>query len=269
MGKKKVEQSDSEEEEYSVEKIIDRRVVNGKVQYFLKWKGYDDCDNTWEPEDNLDCPDLIAEFERTRKLNKKRSRKNSTSSLDEGTADKKSSRARSSSPEAEDKETKTKSDDSDAEPKKKKARNARDSDDDKASSDSDAEKDNKKKKQRKSASAKKTTVEDSSDDEKTRRSMPKRKSDAKKKDKADTDSDEENKKRKSTGDSKSKDKSKSKPKEKEKSGFERGLEADKIIGATDITGKLMFLMKWKDNDETDLVEAKEANIKCPDRKSVV
>ncbi|ODN04520.1 Chromobox protein 3 [Orchesella cincta] len=52
------------EDEYVVEKILDRRESKGQVFYLIKWQGFSDQDNTWEPYDNVsDCPELIKDFE--------------------------------------------------------------------------------------------------------------------------------------------------------------------------------------------------------------
>jgi len=171
MGKKsekdQAASSSSEEEEYVVEKVLDRRVVKGRVEFFLKWKGYTEKHNTWEPEKNLDCPELISEFMKTYK-------KPSASTPTSG-----ASKAASSGRTKETSSSKRKNSDDEEEEVANKA---------------------KKKKEEEVLVAR---------------------------------------------------------------GFERGLEPEKIIGATDSCGDLMFLMKWKDSDEADLVLAKEANVKCP------
>lgn len=143
------EDDEEEEEEFTVEKIVDMRFRHGKREYLLRWKGYPDSENTWEPADNLDCPDLMTDFHDRVKKDKdeKKKRKQKESEEDGGSVKKK----------------------------------------------------------------KKVAEE------------------------------EDNKPR----------------------GFDRGLQPERIIGATDSSGELMFLMKWKDSDEADLVPARQANIRCP------
>ncbi|KAH8409264.1 hypothetical protein KR009_011391, partial [Drosophila setifemur] len=136
--------------EFSVERVEDKRTVNGRTEYYLKWKGYPRSENTWEPVENLDCPDLIANFEESLKNNKKETKKRLSTS---------------STPET-------------------------------------------------IRSKRKSFLEDDAEEQK-------------------------------------------------KIGFERGLEPSKILGATDSSGHLMFLMKWKGSDHADLVPAKLANIRCP------
>jgi hypothetical protein len=52
------------EEEWEVEEILDaRRKGRGRKLHFLvKWKGFPDSDNSWEPADFLHADDLIGEF---------------------------------------------------------------------------------------------------------------------------------------------------------------------------------------------------------------
>lgn len=176
--------SEPEEEEYSVEEVLDRRdTKNGKVEYYLKWKGYSHDDNTWEPEENLDCPDLIEAFEsKRRKLEEEKKANRKSRTKEEG--------------------KKKPVDDSDTPLAKKK----------------------------------KVDKTEKGDDLKLDRK---------------TKDDDKKVKRKTLSDD-------NKPQ-----GFGRGLEPEKIIGATDSSGQLMFLMKWKGTDEADLVPAKQANETCP------
>uniref|UniRef100_A0A8C6F391 Chromo domain-containing protein n=1 Tax=Monodon monoceros TaxID=40151 RepID=A0A8C6F391_MONMO len=156
VGKKQNKQQveevlEEEEEEYVVGKVLDHRVVKGQVEYLLRWKGFLDEDDTWEPEENLDCPDLIAEFLQSQE-----------------------------------------------------------------------------------------TAHETDKSEGGKR-------------KADSDSEDKGEE--------------SKPKKKEESekprGFAQGLELEWIIGATDSSGELMFLMKWENSDEVLILEIVKKTLSSP------
>ena len=51
---------ETNDNEYQVESILDDRLVDGRKQYLVKWKEYDNSDNTWELVDNLiNCWTLV------------------------------------------------------------------------------------------------------------------------------------------------------------------------------------------------------------------
>uniref|UniRef100_A0A914YIZ2 Chromo domain-containing protein n=1 Tax=Panagrolaimus superbus TaxID=310955 RepID=A0A914YIZ2_9BILA len=65
--KKSPKTTPSAEKKYVVEKIINKRGTARSLEYLIKWKNYGHKDNTWEPAENCDCPDLIKNFEREQK----------------------------------------------------------------------------------------------------------------------------------------------------------------------------------------------------------
>jgi len=62
------EEDDVEEEEFEVEKILDRKYEDGQLNYLVQWKDYDSSFSTWEPITNLlHCQDKIKEYEDKKK----------------------------------------------------------------------------------------------------------------------------------------------------------------------------------------------------------
>jgi len=172
--------SDDEAETFVVERVVDKRIRGTKVEYLLKWKNYDEKDNTWEPEENLDCPELILAYEKNpkEKETKEKEPKQRRPTVDSTGKQSSSSKKKSETPSS--------------------ATNG--------------------------ASARAAAA---SSHHTPNGSMTQANEEA------------------------------------DRHGFERGMSPEKIIGATDASGDLMFLMKWKNSDEADLVLAKTANVRCP------
>ena len=64
-------EDDEDEGEFEVEEIRDKRIEKksrlrpkGEVQYLIKWKGYGEECNTWEPEEAMEhCKEKVRKFE--------------------------------------------------------------------------------------------------------------------------------------------------------------------------------------------------------------
>ena len=52
------------EEEYVVEKVLNSRMFRRKLQYLIKWEGYNTEHNSWTNADDVHAPELMAEFHR-------------------------------------------------------------------------------------------------------------------------------------------------------------------------------------------------------------
>jgi len=53
------------EEEFKVEKILNKRLVRGKEKFLVRWKGYMAEEDTWENRENLkNAKELVEEFEK-------------------------------------------------------------------------------------------------------------------------------------------------------------------------------------------------------------
>ncbi len=50
------------ETEWEVEQIVNTRRYQNQTQFLIKWKGYSDAHNSWEPEKNLNATELVEEY---------------------------------------------------------------------------------------------------------------------------------------------------------------------------------------------------------------
>lgn len=276
------QEDELQEEEYVVEKVCAKRMNKGKKEYFLKWKGYDSDENTWEPSDNLDCAELIAAFEAEEKA--KEEKKKADKQQEKAAGEKKTT-----SRQATTANNKSATNNSKSTTKRKRTI---------ADSDTDVE----------------AAQPSDTDSDKSKQSIAKAKKSkpTQRRGRAVISSDDEDEVNKTESDGETEPAVSSKPKEtrnrvaKEKSAgaavteklaasssktpaadklqdkiadaentehrssngkskdlMDNGLEPEKIIGATMVSGDLMFLIKWKNMSKADLISAKIARVACP------
>lgn len=47
---------------YQVQEIMDKREVKGRTEYKVRWKGWSAKYDSWLPEEELNCPQLLTRF---------------------------------------------------------------------------------------------------------------------------------------------------------------------------------------------------------------
>ena len=52
------------EEEYEVERVIDKRTRGCTKEYLIKWKGYSEAENMWVKARNISAPEKVAEYQK-------------------------------------------------------------------------------------------------------------------------------------------------------------------------------------------------------------
>lgn len=63
LFKEEIKDEKDNQKEFEVEKILEVHFKKNKTREFLiRWKGFTSADDTWEPEENLNCPELISKF---------------------------------------------------------------------------------------------------------------------------------------------------------------------------------------------------------------
>ena len=64
--------ADDVDDEFEVEKVLNMKYEpDGSKLYLVKWVGYDQRHNSWEPEGAMNCPKLVKEFEKGNRKSKR------------------------------------------------------------------------------------------------------------------------------------------------------------------------------------------------------